>query len=297
MDFGSEPRRPDGYAVSRLEAGADQSTGIGLNIIDTTAIPFRDVTPINFRAVEPDLAIADYDGDLRPDLFVANHWLPAATPFGHDLYLNTHAGFVNRTVASGVSNLHRSSRPGAVAADFDNDMDVDIFVDGGTGHARSGQGGDLPNAILWNNGSGTFVVGGVAGGAVGRSAGWADTATTSDYDVDGFVDVYLTYEKERSQLYRNRGNRNHWLEIDLRGTRSNRDGVGAQVYVTAGGKTQLREQNGGVHRYWGQNDQRLHFGLGANDNVSEIVVSWPSGIRQRITGRAADRVLTIVERE
>ena len=67
------------------------------------------------------------------------------------------------------------------------------------------------------------------------------------------------------------------------------------MYVTAGGKTQLREQNGGVHRYWGQNDQRLHFGLGPNRSAAQIVVDWPSGITQRLTNIDADRVITISE--
>jgi hypothetical protein len=54
------------------------------------------------------------------------------------------------------------------------------------------------------------------------------------------------------QLYHNAGNANHWLEIDLEGTRSNRDGVGAVVYINAGGVTQVRMQDGGIHNR-GQN--------------------------------------------
>jgi hypothetical protein len=54
------------------------------------------------------------------------------------------------------------------------------------------------------------------------------------------------------QLYHNAGNANHWLEIDLEGPRSNRDGVGAVVYINAGGVTQVRMQDGGIHNR-GQN--------------------------------------------
>jgi hypothetical protein len=61
------------------------------------------------------------------------------------------------------------------------------------------------------------------------------------------------------QLFRNVGNNNHWIELDLRGVVSNRDGVGARVLLTAGGVTQLREQGGGMHLF-SQNQQRIHLG-------------------------------------
>ena len=65
------------------------------------------------------------------------------------------------------------------------------------------------------------------------------------------------------QLFHNLGNSNHWMEFDLVGTTSNRDGIGSKVYVTAGGVTQYREQNGGYHR-WSQNFMRVHVGLATN---------------------------------
>lgn len=95
-------------------------------------------------------------------------------------------------------------------------------------------------------------------------------------------------------LFRNRANSNHWLEIDLQGTKSNRDGIGARVLVTAGGKTQLREQNGGCHTKV-QNHTRLHFGLGDSEVVEAITVRWPSGIVQELKEIKPDQVLRIAE--
>jgi ASPIC and UnbV len=188
-----------------------------------------------------------------------------------------------------VNAILRSAFYSAVAADFDNDMDIDIFIDAGNPTQ-----GDFANLILWNNDDGTFVPEDGAAGAVGTLTGTPDMVTIADYDVDGNEDILLT-SKSGVQLYHNEGPHNHWLELDLRGRTSNADAIGAKVFVTAGGHTQLREQNGGVHFRWGQNDQRLHFGLGSHQTVNKLVIEWPSGaetVRQNIS---ADQVLKITE--
>ena len=112
--------------------------------------------------------------------------------------------------------------------------------------------------------------------------------TIGDYDVDGFMDLFLTnginlVPRERggpSTLIRNTspqsGNTNRWMLIDLEGTNSNRDGIGATIHVTTpDNDVQLREQNGGYHRT-AQNHKRLHFGLGSN-NKADVTIRWPSG--------------------
>ena len=128
---------------------------------------------------------------------------------------------------------------------------------------------------------------------------------TSDYDVDGFMDLFVTnglhlYPEPPNytsggpdKLFRNLGNANHWAEFDLRGTVSNRDGIGATVIVTAGGKTQRREANGGYKR-WAQNDRRLHFGLGPNSTMN-VSVRWPSGTVNNYANVPADRLYEAVE--
>ena len=79
----------------------------------------------------------------------------------------------------------------------------------------------------------------------------------------------------------------------MQGTQSTRDAVGARVIVTAGGVDQLREQNGGYHR-WAQNDRRLHFGL-KNNSLVDIVVYWPSGLVSSFDNIAANKLYRIVE--
>jgi Ca2+-binding RTX toxin-like protein len=211
--------------------------------------------------------------------------------------------YVDQTSAAGLSAPLNSQS--VVAGDFDNDMDVDLYM------TSTNLFSPQPSTFYANQGNGTFVAVADAAGAAGNLVGprFEDFNTglnlaTADYDVDGFLDLFIAnsvmegigklYAGVPNQLHHNVGNSNRWLQIDLEGTVSNRDGIGAKVFVTAGGVTQLREQSGGVHRY-GQNQQRLHFGLAGNQTIEKIEVKWPSGVTQEITNVASNQVLRIVE--
>ena len=87
---------------------------------------------------------------------------------------------------------------------------------------------------------------------------------------------------------------NHWIGIQLVGTKSNRDGIGARVEVEAGGVRQIDEVRSGGS-YLSQSDLRLHFGLGAAARVSRITIRWPSGAVDRLSGIPADRHVVIEE--
>ena len=194
-------------------------------------------------------------------------------------------------LVNGVNGLERRFNTGlfeemdcisGVAADLDNDMDLDLYL-----ACRQGAE-NLENRYYDNQGDGTFVRvfnhGGEGPVGTGLELGVADSVVAADYDVDGFIDLavangLLFYPVSRGgpdTLLKNAGNSNNWIQIDLRGTNSNRNGIGAKVYATAGGKTQLREQNGGYHR-WSQNLQRIHFGMAGNAVVTEIRIEWPNG--------------------
>ena len=84
--------------------------------------------------------------------------------------------------------------------------------------------------------------------------------------------------------------------MKLRGTRSNRDGIGARVELTAGGRTQIREGQRG-NSYLSSNDPRAHFGLGSLETVEKLLVRWPSGAVQEVAVDAVDRILEVVEPE
>ena len=131
--------------------------------------------------------------------------------------------------------------------------------------------------------------------------GTADSVVTADYDVDGFLDLFVTngfnlqprYIGGPNKLFHNNGNANHWIELDLIGVNSDRDATGARVYATANGVTQLRVQDGRYHR-WSQDAKRLHFGLAGATSVS-LSVKWPNGAIQTFADVPANRLYQLTE--
>jgi len=118
---------------------------------------------------------------------------------------------------------------------------------------------------------------------------------TADFDNDGRMDLFVANANGQPFLYRNTmPSVGHWAELKLTGVRSNRLGVGAQVRVTAGGRTQLRFVDGG-NSFGGQGTMRLHFGLGTSTTIDKVEVRWPSGQKQTLTGVPVDRLTTIIE--
>jgi hypothetical protein len=211
------------------------------------------------------------------------------------LFLRKEDGFVEKKMA-GEAGMPTSCYF-AVAGDFDNDMDIDLYLSC-TGSARN-----LANRLLENNGQGEFHLVPDAGGAAGSLVGRGDAVAVADYDRDGFLDLFVANGHDPAsplvadgphQLFHNQGNTNHWLEIDLQGVTSNRDGIGSRVELVVNGITQVRDQTGGMHRIT-QNHQRLHFGLGKYKQADRLTVRWPSGIVQQLNNIEADRILRVSE--
>jgi hypothetical protein len=180
--------------------------------------------------------------------------------------------------------------------DFDNDGLEDIFiVHGGLIHMVPQEHTVFRNLGGWkfadvSSTAGPFfaVEGGVK--SVGRGAAFAD------YDNDGRIDAFLVNLGGPPFLLRNVSARaGHWLGVKLVGRKSNRDGIGAQVEVEAGGKRIRKERIAGSG-YLAQDDPRLHFGLGGATRVDALTITWPSGVRQELKDVAVDRVLTVEEK-
>jgi hypothetical protein len=220
-------------------------------------------------------------------------WDPTEPPPLDRLLINEPSGFVDSPLSG---NLIPSSGRSVVAGDFDNDMDLDLYV------VSTGPVDNWPNILYENMGGGSFVVTPSAGGAAGTSLGRGDGVTVADYDRNGFLDLLVTNgvskppfdEDGPTSLFQNQGNGNNWFEIDLVGTSSNRDGNGSQIVALAGGITQIRETGAGVH-YRGQSHKRVHFGLGSNTTVDELTIHWPSGIVQIVTNIPSNQIIQVVE--
>ena len=117
----------------------------------------------------------------------------------------------------------------------------------------------------------------------------------ADFDNDGRLDMFVANANGEPFLYRNTENtRNHWVQFALRGTKSNKSAVGAQVRLKAGGMNRLQFISGG-NSFAGQSSNRVHFGLGEVAKVDQIEVRWPTGQREVFTGIAVDKLNKIVE--
>jgi hypothetical protein len=119
----------------------------------------------------------------------------------------------------------------------------------------------------------------------------------ADFDNDGRLDMFVANANAAPFLYRNTAPRGpHWVQFVLAGKTSNRFAVGAQVRVTAGGRTQLRMIDGG-NSFAAQSTSRVHVGLGAAKTIDSVEVRWPSGQRQTFEHVPVDRIHRIVEGE
>jgi hypothetical protein len=120
-------------------------------------------------------------------------------------------------------------------------------------------------------------------------------AAIADFDNDGDLDILVNNNGQAPQLLRNDGgNANHWLEILLIGTKSNRDGVGARVKLSAGDLVLYDQRKGGMS-YQSAQDPRLHFGLGQRSTVNSVEILWPSGGVTKLASLKVDQIITIKE--
>jgi hypothetical protein len=230
-----------------------------------------------------------FDAENRgtPDLWVSD------SKYNRLLHNSGSQQFDDITQQSGIAQLTAQYTSwGSGAYDFDNDGWRDLLIfHGGLIHLIPQE-----HSLFRNLGKGKFQDVSASAGSVLQFKTVGRGACFADYDTDGRMDAFVVNLGAPGELLHNTSAAvGHWIKIALEGTKSNRDGIGAVVEVSAG-DTKQRTERVAASGYLSQDDWRLHFGLGTNARADRITVTWPSGIRQVLENVAADRVVVIREK-
>jgi hypothetical protein len=222
--------------------------------------------------------------------------------FGNTLFRNLGGGKFEEV--SDQAGMETFWPWGVATGDFDNDGYEDVFLPSGMGYPWF----YWPNALMMNNGDGTFTdrahaagieppVGGIykdetiRGKQVLRSS---RCAATADFDNDGRLEIVTNNFNDAPYYYANNFPRKNYVAFRLRGTRSNRDAIGALVKIYAGKEVMVRQVQG-AGGYLSQSSKTVHFGLGNRARIDRVEIRWPSGRRQTIDNPALNRRHEIVE--
>ena len=276
-DFNNDGR-PDLYiATSRSANRLFVNTEDGI-FIDATTGEIAD------RGQTFQTAVGDIDNDGDLDIFqtAGGGAITDSVDFRSLMLLNLGENqFLDVTEGVGLSALTAENLEGAGLADIDNDGALDLIT-------------AFPHFLFLNNGEGFFVDRTAESGKENGRFG----LVLGDVDLDGFIDVVFNDSNPLGNgkfggLYRNNGNDNHWLRVELAGARSNRNGIGARLKAVAGDLSQIREIFGGLG--FGQDEMVAHFGLGARAQIDRLEIHWPSGTVDILTDIPVDQKIRVIE--
>jgi len=210
-----------------------------------------------------------------------------------------HGDFTEVTASSGMGAESLGMAGfGAALYDFDNDGWKDLFVSRGHVSATHPPGTTVeqPNTVFRNLGaSGKWQPLTEEAGFVAATAARHRGCAFGDFDGDGRVDIVVSSMDQDAELWMNRSpNAGHWLDFQLQGVKSNRDGIGARIKVVSKSGTQYNHQTSSVC-YASSSLGPVHFGLGADRVATRVEITWPSGIVQTLENVAADRLVKVKE--
>jgi TonB family protein len=239
----------------------------------------------------------DYDHQGRLDVYITHLDMEL-----HRLFHNSPQGtFSDETYAAQMARkMNVLSGFGTKFADMDNDGWLDLLQI--NGHIlpnihlyKSSVVYAEPKTLWMNNHDGTFRDASSQAGAAFQRPAVGRGLCVADYNNDGALDFAVSNNGGPAELWRNHADeRNSWLAFSLEGTKSNRDGVGAKLWVTADRQTQYQQKTGGGS-YLSASDPRVFFGLGRAAEAEEARIVWPSGAQQILKNVAARQFITLKE--
>jgi hypothetical protein len=237
-------------------------------------------------AVSMSVDFADYLGNGMMNMFISDDKYCR-------LYENMGNGiFSDRSYPSGIA-MPAGQYVGWSSSfiDYNNDGKPDIFkVNGALKHLYGQE-----DQLFENLGDGTFKDVSTESGKYFLNEFVGRGACFGDYDNDGDIDAYIVNLNDHGAFLRNnKGNQNNWITLSLIGSTSNKDGIGAIIRLTSGGKTQSNQKKS-TTGYLSQNDPRMHFGLIKNEMIDKIEIRWPSGKTQLLENIKANQILTVKE--
>ena len=239
----------------------------------------------------------DLDNDGFPDI--------VTTALSNESYAYFHnngdESFTYATLISGLGEITRLlSGWGVRIFDYDNDGFKDLFI--ANGHVMDNIENTQPHLrsmqkpSLFRNVNNKFVDVSDVSGVTFQQAWAGRGAAFGDLDNDGDIDIVVSNCNGPSYYIRNDGgNRNNWIAVEVRGIKSNRNGIGARLKLTAeSGKVQYNLVST-TSSYLSANDHRVFFGLGAEKKIKEIEITWPGGHKQKIVEPKINELLKIEE--
>lgn len=243
------------------------------------------------------VACADYDRNGLFDLCVTNLDFPQYLVIYHN-----RGNFLFEDVSARV-NVQAASTPyvgfGVGFFDFDNDSDLDLFVVNGhiddlSDPKSPGKSFDQRKLLFENVGRRFREVASGHGDALLKKQ-LSRGAAFGDYDNDGDIDILVSNAGSRPTLLRNDGgNQSNWLMVQLAGSKSNRDGIGAVLTLESEFGTQTAQVTGGGS-YLSASDRRVHFGLGNLSRTKSLLIRWPSGLIDQLGAIETNRLVVIQE--